>query len=202
MPVAMQYGEVAMNDDAQRIIDSCEKNWDAHKSDCSGFVKAVAADLGVTTLAPGDNANAIVDKLNKIVNAPNNATGWTGIQPGDGSAAKEQADAGLFVIGGLDGSDQVNPEPHGHVVVVVSGPLDPGHNKYPTGYWGRLGDVGEKAETINWAWRAVDRDKVSYFATPLPPKPADGSEPPAESDESPDDKPSTEVAEVDGGSQG
>src|SRR5260370_35574026 len=131
----MQYGEVAMNDDAQRIIDACDKKWDAHKSDCSGFVKAGAADLEVNTLAPGDNANAIVDKLNKIVNEPNNATGWTEIKPGDGSAAKVQADVGLFVIGGLKGSAMAKPEEHGHVVVIVSGPLDPGHDKYPTAYW-------------------------------------------------------------------
>ena len=149
-----------MNDDAQRIIVACEANWDAHKSDCSGFVKAVATTLEVSTFEPGDNANAIIDKLQ-------GAADWTAITRGDGEAAKAQVDDGLFVIGGLKGSDQANPEPHGHVVVVVSGPLDPNHGKYPTAYWGRLGDVGAKAQTINWAWRAVDLDKVAYFAKSL-----------------------------------
>jgi hypothetical protein len=73
----------------------------------------------------------------------------------------------LVVIAGLKGADQAKPDPHGHVVVVVSGPLDPSHGKYPTAYWGRLGSVGAKAQTINWAWRAGDRDRVGYFANSL-----------------------------------
>jgi hypothetical protein len=150
--------EVAM--DANQIIEVCEANWDAHKSDCSGFVKAVVAALGLSTFVPSDDANTIVSKLST-------ATDWAAITPGDGLEAKAQADAGLLVIAGLKGSDQVNQEPHGHVVVVVTGPLDSGHSKYPTAYWGKLGGVGAKAETINWAWRAVDRDNVSYFAKSL-----------------------------------
>jgi len=154
--------------DAQRIIKICEANWDAHKSDCSGFVKAVAAGLEVSTFLPGDNANVIVDKLHA-------ATDWAALSPGDGLAAKAQADAGLLVVGGLKGSDQVNPDLHGHVVVVIAGPLDSIHGKYPTAYWGQLNGVGAKAETINWAWRAGDRENVRYFAKLLgSPAPAPG----------------------------
>jgi len=60
----------------------------------------------------------------------------------------------------MKGSEQANPDPHGHVVVVVAGPL--AHDAYPSAYWGRLGSRGEKNKTINWAWRAEDRDRVSY----------------------------------------
>jgi len=143
--------------DPQRIIDVCEANWEAHKSDCSGFVKAVAAALGDSTFAPGYNANQIVDTLQA-------ATDWAPLTPGDGATAKNQADAGLLVIAGLKGADQANPDPHGHVVVVVSGPLD---RQYPTAYWGQLNGVGAKANTINCAWRAGDRDKVGYFTKSL-----------------------------------
>jgi hypothetical protein len=147
--------------DPQRIIDVCEANWEAHKSDCSGFVKAVCGALGVGTFAAGDNADVIVDKLRA-------ATDWAALAAGDGTTAKAQADAGLLVIAGLKGADQAQPDPHGHVVVVVSGPLDSTHGKYPTAYWGRLGGVGAQAQTINWAWRAEDRDRVGYFAKSLP----------------------------------
>lgn len=143
--------------DPQHIIALCDANWDANKSDCSGFVKAVANALQVSTFAPGDDANSIVDKLHA-------ATDWVALTPGDGPAAKAQADAGWFVIAGLKGSNQTNPDPHGHVVVIVTGPLDSIHGEYPTAYWGRLGGVGAKAQTINWAWRAGDRDQVAYFA--------------------------------------
>jgi hypothetical protein len=66
------------------------------------------------------------------------------------------------VIAGLKGGDQEIPSVHGHVVVVVSGLLANG--KYPSAYWGRLGGIGDKNKTINWAWRAGDRDHVIYAA--------------------------------------
>lgn len=166
-----------MNVNALLVTGTCEENWDAHKSDCSGFVKAVAADLKDTTFVPGDDANRIVGKLE---NAPN----WIPIPRGNGVVAKAQADAGFFVIGGLKGSDMVSPEEHGHVVVVVTGPLDPTHDKYPTAYWGHLGGVGAKAQTINWAWLAADRDNVNYFAKAL-----SAAAPPAGPEGLPNDKP-------------
>ena len=131
----------------QKIIDTCEANFDAHTSDCSGFLKAVAGSLGIAITGM---ANDIVDE---IQTAP-----WT-VLP-DGVAAKAQADQGLFVVGGLKDT------PHGHVVVVVQGPL--AHGKYPTGYWGRLGATGMKNTTINWAWNAADRDRVTYAYVALP----------------------------------
>jgi hypothetical protein len=143
--------------DAGHIVEVCEANWDAHKSDCSGFVKAVATVLQVATFEVDDDADAIVDKLRT-------ASDWMALGGGGGPAAKSQADAGMLVIAGLKGSDQVQPDIHGHVVVVVTGPLD---REYPTAYWGRLGGVGAKAQTVNWAWRPGDRDHVSYFAKAL-----------------------------------
>jgi hypothetical protein len=143
--------------DPSQIIEVCKANWDTHKSDCSGFVKAVATALGIGTFGPDDNADSIVDKLNA-------AADWTALTPGDGLAAKSKADAGSFVVAGLKGANQVQPDTNGHVVVIVSGPLD---RQYPTGYWGQLGGVGAQAKTINWAWRAGDRDRVGYFAKSL-----------------------------------
>ena len=131
----------------QTIINACQADFAAHKSDCSGFVKAVASDLGITLTGM---ANDIVDE---IQTAP-----WTELA--DGVAAKAQADLGFFVVGGL------KETPHGHVVVVVTGPLARG--KYPTAYWGRLGGIGMKNTTINWAWNAADRDHVTYACLALP----------------------------------
>jgi len=131
----------------QTIIDTCEAEFDAHSDDCSGFVKAVANDLGITLTGMAD------DIVDEIQTAP-----WTTLA--DGIAAKAQADSGWFVVGGLKDT------PHGHVVVVVQGPL--AHGKYPTAYWGRLGGTGMKNTTINWAWNAQDRDKVIYACRALP----------------------------------
>lgn len=137
------------NAKAQRITAVCERVWDVHKSDCSGFAKAVATELGVT----------LTGQANQIVGDIRSDT-WEKLA--DGVAAKAAADEGKLVIAGLLGSEQQNPSDHGHVVVVVSGEL--AHGKYPTAYWGKLGDTGKKNETLNFAWNVADRDKVSYGA--------------------------------------
>ena len=140
-----------INQDAKKVIDVCEDEWPANKGDCSGFVKDVAASLGVSL---SGQANDIVDQIA--------GPGWTKLT--DGKAAKQAADEGKFVVGGLKGSDQQTPSAHGHVVVVVAGPL--AKDQYPTAYWGTLGSTGERAKTVNWAWKALDRDRVTYsFST-------------------------------------
>lgn len=133
----------------QQIINACEAQYQQHIGDCSGFAKAVAASLGIPLQG---TANDIVDQLQ--------ASPWTMLA--DGVAAKNQADSGCFVIGGL------KDNPHGHVVVVVQGPLDAGHQKYPTAYWGSLAGKPGKNQTVNWAWNSTDRDQVTYAFVPLP----------------------------------
>jgi hypothetical protein len=133
---------------ADQVTEACEACFDAHSGDCSGFVRAVASELGVE----------LHGLANEIVDTIRGGDDWMPLP--DGVAAAESAAAGKFVIGGLKGSEQARPGPHGHVVVVVAGPL--AHGAYPSAYWGRLGGTGDKDKTINWAWNAQDRDKVSY----------------------------------------
>jgi hypothetical protein len=149
---ATTAGTSAAATTAKTIVAACEAEWPAFRNDCSGFVRHVASRLGVTLTGL---ANAIVDEIRQ--------GDWHSLQ--DGRAAKAAADAGQLVIGGLRGDEQVNPEEHGHVVVVVSGPL--AHNAYPSAYWGKLGGVGAKDQTINFAWRTGDRDHVHYAAKPI-----------------------------------
>jgi hypothetical protein len=144
-----------MSDGADRVKAACEACFEAHKRDCSGFVCAVASQVGVT----------LVGQANQIVQTLRSGGGWTVLA--DGPAAAQAAAAGQLVIAGLEGSEQAIPDVHGHVVVVVAGPLNRG--QYPSAYWGRLGGVGEEDQTINWAWTAADRDKVVYAAHALGP---------------------------------
>ena len=137
-----------------RVKDACEACFDAHSGDCSGFARAVAGQLGVT----------LTGLANDIVDTISGGGDWTALA--NGVAASQQAAAGKLVIGGLRGDEQVSPDPHGHVVVVVAGtPL--AHGLYPFAYWGRLGGVGEKDQTVNWAWNTADRDNVTYAAHDL-----------------------------------
>lgn len=133
---------------ADRVKEACEACFDAHENDCSGFARTVASQLQV-------QLNGLADQ---IVDTIRGGNGWRPLPNGIGAASS--AAAGRLVIGGLKGSEQTNPDPHGHVVVVVAGPL--AHDAYPSAYWGRLGGGGAKDKTINWAWREGDRDRVSY----------------------------------------
>jgi hypothetical protein len=138
-----------MDPSAQNIIDICEDKFAANDDNCSGFVKAVTGELTIILTGQADD---IVDQIQ--------AAGWQLLT--DGAAAKAKADDGWLVVGGLKGAQNIPAQSHGHVVIVVSGPL--AHDAYPSAYWGKLGSVGKKNTTVNWAWNTDSRDKVVYAA--------------------------------------
>lgn len=142
--------------DPQTIINACEDKYEANKNDCNAFLKAVATELGVTTFQAGDDADAIVQRMI-------DSADWKGVA--DGPKAKEAADAGSFVIAGLKGADHTPPRTHGHVAVVVKGPL--AQSKYPTAYWGSLGGSPGRNKTLNFSWSTADRDNVEYYSMKL-----------------------------------
>ena len=152
------------------IFKFAEKEWDANKSNCSGYIKAVAADLGIVLAG---QANDLIDF-------------WTAHSPWinlghDAKRASTLAASGYFVVAGE------KDRPNGHVVLIVPGWSANGH---PMGYWGRLNGIGMKNKSISLAWisdsmwnkPAVMKqhphpkgtpsplDNVLYFALPLPQK--------------------------------
>ena len=129
---------------SKRIVSLCEKHWEKNKKNCSGYVKDIASELGIPLTG---QANAIVVQIQK--------GRWKVAK--SGVEARIQAVNGKFVVGGL------KADKHGHVVIVVPGPL--AHGKYPTAYWGSLDGVPKKSATINWSWNRTDRDKVIYGYT-------------------------------------
>jgi hypothetical protein len=131
-----------------RVREACEACFAANNDDCSAFARAVASKVGVT-----------LDGLaNEIVQTLRDGPGWN-VLP-DGVAAAKSAHDGKLVMAGLKGFEHRPPRLHGHVVVIVDGPLH--DNSYPSAYWGELGGPGAKDKTINWAWTFEDRDHVSY----------------------------------------
>jgi hypothetical protein len=81
---------------------------------------------------------------NDIVDTIRSDAVWSPLA--DGVEVAQAAAAGKLVIGGLRGDEQTHPDAHGHVVVVVA--VAP----------------GQQLAHVNWAWRAEDRDNVSYAA--------------------------------------
>jgi len=49
----------------QHLIAVCEKHWERHRYNCSGFVRAVADELGVFPRLAGPQANQIYNQLKK-----------------------------------------------------------------------------------------------------------------------------------------
>ena len=131
-----------------RVQQACEDCFAAHQGDCSGFVKAVASKLDVTLTGLADD----------IVETIRAGGEWKPLA--NGVAAAARARDGKLVIAGLKGSEQAHPDAHGHVVVVVDGPL--ARDAYPSAYWGKLGGTGSKNKTLNFVWNADDRDEISY----------------------------------------
>ena len=120
-PPPIPIKEVPVSSTGQTLIaKACEKHWGAHKSDCSGFVKAVAAEIGI--FLPNKQANEIIDYI-----SPWAMASWWEI--GSPKKAGELAEEGYFVLACL------KSEPNGHVAVVTSG-YKAGKDIYPRGYWG------------------------------------------------------------------
>ena len=96
------------------IFGIAESRWDAHKNDCSGFVRAVALAAGVPL---GGLANTMVDNWNSDPS-------WTKLG-NDPAKASQLAAQGYLVVAGKKEAG------HGHVVVIVPGE---GPHKTAMGY--------------------------------------------------------------------
>jgi len=129
------------------IKDLCEKYYDKWIYDCSGFLKAVAKDLGIT----------LTGMANNIIDFMGSSPSWRSLG-NDADAAVRMAGQRYLVVAGLKAAG------HGHVVIIMPGAAKP----YPTAYWGSISHHPGRNKTINWAWTRADLANVSYFATPIP----------------------------------
>ena len=135
-----------------RVIGACTKHWPDNQGDCSGFVRAVAHDLG---FALAGNANAIYTQIAK---AP-----W--VQIGVGTKASViagiSAGEGKFVVAAEQSQG------NGHVAVVVDyrnafdsyAQVD---REKAVAFWGKLHSVGKEYERITSSWTAADLERVLF----------------------------------------
>jgi hypothetical protein len=137
-----------------RVIAACTKHFTLNTGDCSGFVKAVLAELKLGVTLTGQ-ANDICDQM---VKAP-----WVPIGVGTDAAviAGVSAAEGKFVVAGLKAPT------NGHVAVVVD--YRNAFDSYPpvdrdkaVAFWGKLRSVGSEYTRITKAWTADDLKRVQY----------------------------------------
>jgi len=106
---------------ADRVRDACEACFDANADDCSGFVSAVAIQLGIDLEGLAD----------QIVDTIRHGNDWARLP--DGLAAAQNAALGQFVVAGLKGSEQAKPDLHGHVASSSMGLWQMAGTQMPTG---------------------------------------------------------------------
>jgi hypothetical protein len=142
-----------MTDPQQPILDACKQHFAAHQNNCSGFVRAVAAELGYDLTGNADSITADIAKR------------WLKIVSGADAAAA--AAAGSLVIAALAAKDHDPPKNNGHVVVVVGGELY--HGTYPKCWGGSLGSYQSQGNrSVGEVWGKKSRDKVIYRQAPTP----------------------------------
>jgi hypothetical protein len=124
------------------IKEACEKHWDSHIYNCSGFAKAVAIELGVMDYF--GLANDLIARMSKKP--------WKSLGKSETEANKFIKD-GYFVVAGF------KEEPNGHVVILTKT-----EKKYPIGYWGALKVGGKKNTTITQSFWPYQLQDVQYFA--------------------------------------
>jgi hypothetical protein len=142
---------MGIEENKTKIIEACKKEYDGQKTNCNYFLEAVFLDVTNVTLT--GTADDLVEKFS----SPN--AGWNKVERTQ--AIADQV-AGKFVVAGLKSSDHSDGREHGHVAVVVSGPLY--HSKYPV-VWCGGGSLGRSNgnKTVGEVWATSDRDKVKYF---------------------------------------
>ena len=137
-----------------RIIAACTKHWPGQTHNCSGFLKAVAAELNVTLTG---QANQIYDQIRQrpwiAIGTGSNATAVAGLTAAEGN----------FVVGASRASD------NGHVAIIVDylnafASYSPAERNKAVGFWGSMSSVGGKEYTkITESWGATTMEGA-YFA--------------------------------------
>ena len=145
---------------SREIIAICQGSLPLHYNDCSGFVRDVASQCGIFLLG---NANEIITYASKAWVSPSvDAT-----QLEKAFWARDKAQNGFLVVAGVEAAG------HGHVVVVIDGPLS--RNAYPHAFWGQyhgltvLGEIVNVGFTrghggINWSFGEKARERLLYAA--------------------------------------
>ncbi len=143
------------------------------KNDCSGFFKGLAQQLGLTGY-DHLNADLIVAKISDP------AGGWEKLGEGvtDGATAAASAAEGYLVVALLKAADhdphrknkktgevEVRPYTHGHLSIVIPGPLKEG---YPQVVSGSIVADGQSdgSKTVLGVWRRIDAPHVKYYRWP------------------------------------
>src|ERR1700690_483070 len=133
---------------ADSVGSALAEAYAANANDCSGFVRDVAERLGLNLEG---NADALVDPFRRD---------WRTLDTLP--QVVHEVGSGRLVVAGLRSDEHKPKRQHGHVVVIVAGPLY--YGKYPRCWGGGIGSAQSKeTKSVGEVWNQADRDSVSYF---------------------------------------
>ena len=151
-------GQAELAAKRSRVISACTKHWPDNQGDCSGFVRAVAQDLG---FALSGNANAIYTQVSKDP--------WIRIGIGTQAlvTAGVTASEGKFVVAAEQGQN------NGHVAVVADyrnafDAYSQVDRDKAVAFWGKLHSTGAEYERITRSWTTVDLQRVLFAYQVIP----------------------------------
>lgn len=131
------------------ILNATDEKFLEGKSDCSKFLKYVAADSRIGIDLPDYQANGLIDYMES------NAQ-WEKLGKGRMDRAIEEALKGRFVVAGA------KKEPHGHVAIVVGKDA----SGMATASWGRRNSIGQLRGrlSLSFDFHNNGQQQVSYYA--------------------------------------
>lgn len=144
-------------DTAEKIIQTCEANYDSTKGDCVDFAASV---LKFYFKAPDFDGNVLADEV--VARLKTARRGWTSTR--SIATAIARAKMGDFVIAGMAGKDL--GEAHGHLAVVVG--VDNASSSgvvVPTAYAGSIGAAAIRRAPLSKTFNAqkVRTEGIDYY---------------------------------------
>jgi hypothetical protein len=136
-----------------KLLAACQDNYAANQKNCSGFLRAVARTLGKQLFG------VTADEQTDFVRGH-----W---MPVTVAEAVKWAGRGSLVVACQKGPEHVPPQHHGHVAIVVPGPLY--HGTYPMCWCGSLGSgthYSNGNQSVGQVWGTASRDLVTYHRAP------------------------------------
>jgi hypothetical protein len=150
------------------IFQVCQEEQRSPGYDCAQYVRAVLLRLGIHEARelPGD---VTADELLAWLRS---TPLWRRMPRGDDRTAQQKAAQGAIVIAALS-SEEIH-RPYGELAVIVAGPLDIAHDRFPLAFWSRLAGDAQPPDHIHLAFappspgRPNHLERIEYFARAIP----------------------------------
>jgi hypothetical protein len=132
------------------------------------FIRAVMLRLQMNDAAELSSSASVDELIAWLRSNPH----WKRLARGDDSGAQQKACQGVLVVAALSQNELQSAR--GEAAIVVAGPLDPAHDRYPLAYWAGSLTGATAPDHLHMAFsppvagRPSHLERIEYFARSLP----------------------------------